>query len=78
MEVFKLKVPKSLVGKTIAESSIRKNTGCTVIALNINHEFEVNPDPNKPIPQDAELVLIGSTENEDSFLDEYVKDDTYA
>lgn len=61
-----MKIPRSLVGKTIANSSIRKNTGCTVIAVN-----GTPPDPTQPLPKTAEIVLIGSTEGEKRFLDVY-------
>lgn len=37
LDVFKVKIPVSLVGKSLANSSIRRETGCTVIAL-ANHD----------------------------------------
>ena len=72
ISVFRMKMPSSLVGKTIANSHIRRNTGCTIIALNDNHEMQLNPDPNKPLPGAAEILLIGSSEGEKRFLDMYV------
>ncbi len=72
ISVFRMKMPSSLVGKTIANSAIRRNTGCTIIALNDNHEMQLNPDPNKPLPKAAEILLIGSSEGEKRFLDMYV------
>ena len=72
ISVFRMKMPSSLVGKTIANSAIRRNTGCTIIALNDNHEMQLNPDPNKPLPKAAEILLIGSSEGEKQFLDMYV------
>ena len=72
ISVFRMKMPSALVGKTIANSAIRRNTGCTVIAVNDNHEMQLNPDPNKPLPKAAEVLLIGSSEGEKRFLDMYV------
>jgi Trk K+ transport system NAD-binding subunit len=72
LDVFKLKIPKSLIGKTIADSGIRNNTGCTLIAINIGNNLQINPDPNQPMPENAEIILIGSTESENKFLDLYV------
>ena len=72
ISVFRMKIPASLVGKTIANSAIRRNTGCTVIAVNNNHEMQLNPDPNEPLPKSAEILLIGSSEGEKRFLDMYV------
>jgi Trk K+ transport system NAD-binding subunit len=74
LDVFKIKTPPSLVGKTIAESAIRSNTGCMVVALESNHAMEINPDPNQSLPADAEIILIGSVEAENRFLDMYVTD----
>ena len=36
LDVFRVKVPKLLSDKTIAETHIRRDTGCTVIALCVN------------------------------------------
>ena len=72
ISVFRMKMPSSLVGKTIANSAIRRNTGCTVIALNDNHEMQLNPDLNEPLPKAAEILLIGSSKGEKRFLDMYV------
>ncbi len=72
ISVFRMKMPSSLVGKTIANSAIRRNTGCTIIALNDNRELQLNPDPNKPLPKAAEILLIGSSEGEKQFLNRYV------
>ena len=72
ISVFRMKMPSFLVGKTIANSAIRRNTGCTVIAVNNNHGMQLNPDPNEPLPGAAEILLIGSSEGEKRFLDMYV------
>ena len=72
ISVFRMKMPSALVGKTIADSAIRKNTGCTVIAVNDNHQMQLNPDPNEPLPGAAEILLIGSSKGEERFLDRYV------
>lgn len=72
ISVFRMKMPSALVGRTIANSHIRRNTGCTVIAVNNNQEMQLNPDPNEPLPRAAEILLIGSSEGEKRFLDMYV------
>ena len=72
LDVFKMKVPKTLVGKTIAESAIRRKTGCTLIALNIDNHLQINPEPHVCLPENAEIILIGSTEAENLFLKNYV------
>ena len=74
LDVFKVRMPASLVGKTIAESGIRRTTGCTVIALDSDGTTQVNPDPTRPLPAEAEMILIGSAESESRFLGKFVKD----
>ena len=74
LDVFKVRMPASLVGKTIAESGIRRTTGCTIIALDSDGTTQVNPDPTRPLPAEAEMILIGSAEGESRFLGKFVKD----
>jgi voltage-gated potassium channel len=71
LDVFKVDTPSSLVGKTIASSSIRPKTGCTIIAFEIDGKLQVNPDPFQPLPAGGKIILIGSTEAENTFLETY-------
>jgi Trk K+ transport system NAD-binding subunit len=68
LSAFRLPVPASMVGKSIAACSIRRDTGCNVIAVVRNGAFEVNPDPSVPLPRDAQLVIIGDVEAESRFV----------
>jgi len=74
LDVFKIKVPPSLAGKAIAESSIRRKTACTVIAIEETGTTRINPDPTQPLPTNAEIILIGSAEGESRFLSTFVRD----
>lgn len=68
LDLIRVKVPGILVGKTIAESAIRKQTGCTVIAINCNGKMQINPEPEMEIPEGAEIILIGTVESENEFF----------
>jgi Trk K+ transport system NAD-binding subunit len=72
LELFTVKMPASLAGKTIGESGIRRTTGCTVIALDTDGTTEINPDPTRPLPAGGEMILIGSAEDETRFLEMFV------
>jgi K+/H+ antiporter YhaU regulatory subunit KhtT len=50
-------------------------TGCTIIALSIDGDAQINPDPRQPLPVEGELILIGSTEGESTFIDTFVTED---
>jgi len=71
LDVFRTPIPKSLVGKSIADSDIRRSTGCTVVALKSNGQSALNPDPHTPMPADSEIILIGTVEAEKRFYAEY-------
>jgi len=69
INVFRLKAPRSLVGKTLAESKIREKTACSVVAIRLGGVMTTNPDPQAPIRDSAELIVIGDYEGEKRFLE---------
>lgn len=71
LDIFRLPVPPGLVGKTISGADIRRRTGCTVVALYTPDGLQVNPDPEQPLPAEAELLMIGTVEKEALFLEKY-------
>ena len=73
LDMFELPVPKALVGKSLAEAAVRNKTHCTVVAWKTNGDLYINPDPNKLIPPNALLIVIGSVDAEARFLKLYVE-----
>jgi Trk K+ transport system NAD-binding subunit len=73
LDLFKVRIPASLAGQTIAESSIRERTGCSVVAIQTERGMEVVPDPFETLPSDADIVLIGTARAEGRFLELYGK-----
>ena len=71
LDVFKVKLPSSLAGKTLAESEIRQKTGCNVVGIVTESGIESNPDVNLPLPKNSEIILIGSVKAENRFLKLY-------
>lgn len=71
LDLIKVNIPPQLTGKTIKESSIRKETGCTIIAVRTEEEMTINPEPDMILPEDAEIILIGTVEAENRFLEMY-------
>jgi Trk K+ transport system NAD-binding subunit len=72
LDVFKVPVPRALVGKTLTNLDLRRLIGCNVIALTAEGTIQINPDPSTPLPAHADLILIGTTEAEKRFLQRYV------
>ncbi len=71
LDVFKVTMPEALGGRSIADSNVRQETGCTIVALSSQGRMTINPDPFQPLPVEAELVLIGTSEAEHKFLERY-------
>ena len=72
LDAFAVQVPPGLAGKSLAQTDIRRKTGCTVVALRRDGQTEVNPQPDRPLPADAEMILIGTEEAQAQFLKRFV------
>lgn len=71
LNIFRVVVPSSYVGKSLAESQIRTQTGCNVIAI-YDHNLEcIDPGPSFRFSENNELILIGSAEAESRFFKQY-------
>ena len=73
LNVFSLKTPSKIQGKSLIECDIRNKTGCNVIAYQKDGMQVINPNPNDPIPSDSEIILIGESKDEDKFINFYKK-----
>jgi len=72
LNIFRLKAPTSLVGKALAHSRVREMTECSVIAMKIDGVLSFNPDPQIPVRENTELILIGTHEGERKFLQSFM------
>ena len=64
LNIFNVKLPKDLIGKSLIEADIRKNTGCTVVAVKQNGDLNINPNPTKKLEEGVELLLISDADSE--------------
>jgi voltage-gated potassium channel len=71
LDVATVRVPAALVGRTLQESGIRSETGVNVLAIRHRGVMTINPDANTPIPDGAELVMLGDRESERRFFEKY-------
>lgn len=69
LSVFPSSVPKSLEGRTLAESQVRSRTGCSILAIEIKGKREISLQPDTLLPQGGKLILMGSMEAEEMFFD---------
>ncbi|MCG8643614.1 MAG: NAD-binding protein [Desulfobacterales bacterium] len=71
LNIFEMQVVRSLEGKSLAESHIRKETGCSIIAIRRKNRLDINPEPSLLLESGDEMVLIGTSEAEKRLLDLY-------
>ncbi|HMO14829.1 MAG TPA: NAD-binding protein [Pirellulaceae bacterium] len=67
LEIIRIGVPDSLVGRSLAECRIRQTMGCNVVGIEVNGVCRV-PDPHHPLPAEANLIIIGNKEGEERFM----------
>lgn len=72
--IFPSPVPKRMAGRALADSDVRAETGCTVIAVEHDGIRTVNPEPDLIVPAGGTLLLIGTLEAEEKFLKEFEPD----
>jgi len=71
LDVIKIKLPDSLIGKTLSNSYIRQKTGCNVVAVVNEDGMQFNLDPHKELTKNSEIVIVGNSEAENRFLELY-------
>jgi len=72
LNIFRASVSKSLAGKSLAGSQIRKQTGCSIIAISRNNDLNINLEPSLLLEENDEMVLIGTSEAEKRLMDIYL------
>ena len=72
LDVFRLKMPESLVNKTIVEAAIHATTGCSVVAVRSQSATLIDPRPNYRFQAEAEITLIGTVAAEEKFISIFV------
>jgi voltage-gated potassium channel len=70
LEVFQIAVPDRMVGRSLKDVGLGERTGCDVLAIE-RHGIVAAPDPDEPLPDDADLVVIGDEAAERAFLDRF-------
>lgn len=71
VDLFTRAVPPSLARHTLAESRIGEQTGLNVVAIEQNDTFVTDLSGSTSLPPDGHLVLIGSDEQMETFVERY-------
>ena len=73
-ELFEVELPKSLHGKSLAESEIGARTGLNVVAVERDDVTEPAPRAGEVLEEGARLFLIGTPEQLETFKEAYGTD----
>lgn len=77
LDIFKVPAAQELQGKTLVQSGIREQTGCSVIAVlseqpgSGERKLEINPEPGRTLQASDLLVLIGSSGAQKCYMKKY-------
>jgi Trk K+ transport system NAD-binding subunit len=71
MEIIRMIAPPRLAGHSLAQSNLRAETGCILLAIQDERGMLANPDPQEPIPAGSEIILLATVEDEERFLAAY-------
>jgi Trk K+ transport system NAD-binding subunit len=67
LDVFRMRVPAALAGKTVGGCGIREKTGCSIVALGAAGQMRIVPGPDETLAADSDLLLIGTLEAQGVF-----------
>ena len=71
LEVFRVRVPEGMAGRSLAEVQLRQHTGCSVVAVASDGSLDTNPDALATLPGEADLVIIADPASEQRFFTRY-------
>ena len=71
LNLFRVSMPKALIGVSLKDSNIRLDTHCNVVAVSGPDGMHISPDPAEPLTGEDELVLIGTADAERAFMEKY-------
>jgi K+/H+ antiporter YhaU regulatory subunit KhtT len=71
LNIFRHRVHLNLAGKTLVSSNIRRDTGCSVIAIRCRSETMITHDPAIELDANDEMIMIGTAESDHLFTSMY-------
>ncbi|HEX2255017.1 MAG TPA: NAD-binding protein [Thermoanaerobaculia bacterium] len=71
LEFFALEIPRSLVGKSLAQAQVRARTGLNVVAVQTEGKTQPGPLPGQPLSAAGRLLAVGTREQRERFRDAF-------
>lgn len=73
LNVLKVRCPRQLAGRTLAEASASGGEGWSLVAARIGDAFVLDPPAEHRLTENQEIIVIGSGEAEERFVRRYAK-----
>lgn len=71
LHVCKTEVPPALAGKTLIEAALPRETGCSLVAVQSDEGFRINPPAEETLQAGTRILLICTADAEQRFLKRY-------
>ncbi len=71
LSIVRVPIPDALTGLVLAETSVRQDTGATIIATVVDGVMTVNPPSDTMLPVEGDILLIGDARTEQKFAEQY-------
>ena len=71
VDVFKVRTPRSIVGKSIGAVRLRESIGCHIVGIVHNGTSDLISSEDQKFPENSEIILIANDEAESRFLEKY-------
>ena len=71
VDVFKVRTPRTLFGKTIDQVNLREQTGCYIVGLVTDEKAYLISNGSMEFSHGSEMILIAEKEAEAKFLQRY-------
>jgi voltage-gated potassium channel len=71
VNVFPAEIPPAMAGRTLQELHVLSQTGCSIIAVESDHERIVNPPADHRLPDKGRILLVGTIQAEEHFLRQF-------
>ncbi len=68
VNAFRVRTPAALHGRRLADSKLRETTGCLVIGIQDGPATLINPGPDHVLEPGQDLLLVGTADAEEQFL----------
>jgi Trk K+ transport system NAD-binding subunit len=72
LSFFKVPVGRALDGRSIGEATTHEGEGWRLVAVREDGKTEINPPPDRKLTTACEIIVIGSEEAEERFLQRFV------